>query len=210
WQGTCSLSPVFVFSIVTASIWPSPWISRTSQGVMMRTRPSPSSARASLTEDSSARKLSRRGTRAIGCCAVSCRPSVQSSAASPHRGAVRQALLGAELDQLRAENLRVAGNVVDVLLGVDGRDLAAELLEALDDPHGGVAVAGVVRGREARGARPEDGDVDDAVSAHAKPRFVRARTAGSNWMRSVSTASNASPLRGRLSRGAAGAPPGLG
>src|SRR5204863_50870 len=69
-QATCSDSPVFVFSIVTASTSPSPWISRTSQGVKIRTRPSPSSARASLTDDSSARKLSLRWTRAIGCRAV--------------------------------------------------------------------------------------------------------------------------------------------
>ena len=86
--------------------------------------------------------------------------------AQAHLGAVLEALLGAELDEPRAEDLRMAGDVVDVLLGVDRRDLAAELLQALDDPDGRVPVAGVVRGREPDGARSEDGDVDDAVLAH--------------------------------------------
>jgi hypothetical protein len=54
-----------------------------------------------------------------------------------------------------------------VLLRVDGRDLAAELLEALDDPDGGVPVTGVVSSGEARRARAQDHDVDDALSAHA-------------------------------------------
>ena len=35
----------------------------------------------------------------------------------------------------------IAGDVEDVLLGVDRRHLAAELLEALDDPHRGITVA---------------------------------------------------------------------
>ena len=42
-------------------------------------------------------------------------------------------------------------------------DLAADLFEALDDPYARVAVSGVVRGGEARGARSENRDVDDAV-----------------------------------------------
>ena len=67
------------------------------------------------------------------------------------------------------------GDVVDVLLGVDRRDLAAELLEALDDPDGGVAVAGVVRGSEPGRARAEDGDVDDAVLAHGAEMLLAPR-----------------------------------
>ena len=82
--------------------------------------------------------------------------------------AVLQALLRAELDQLGALDLRVAGDVVDVLLRIDGRHLAAELLEALDDPHRRVAVAGVVRGGETGGPGAEDGDVDEAVVAHGR------------------------------------------
>ena len=52
-------------------------------GTQMRTLPSSSSRRASFTDVSSARKRSRRWTSVIGRSAVSCRPSVQSSAESP-------------------------------------------------------------------------------------------------------------------------------
>ena len=98
--------------------------------------------------------------------------------AEAHLRPVLQALLGAELDQLRAQDLRVPGDVVDVLLRVDRRHLAAELLEALDDPHRRVAVARVVRGGEAGGPAPEDGDVDDAVLAHGAEMLLPPSTAG--------------------------------
>ena len=55
-------------------------------------------------------------------------------------GSELEALLDAEVDERLALDLRVAGDVVDVLLGIDGGHLAAELAEALDDPDGGVAV----------------------------------------------------------------------
>src|SRR6185437_16002575 len=97
--------------------------------------------------------------------------------AEPDVGAVLEPLLRAELDERRPLDLRVAGDVVDVLLGVDRRDLAAELLEALDDPDRGVAVAGVVGGREAGRARAQDRDVDDAVSAQGAVSLVRAARA---------------------------------
>src|SRR5207244_5263243 len=86
--------------------------------------------------------------------------------AAVHPAPRREALLGAELDQVAAEDLRMAGDVVDVLLLIDRCDLAAGLLDRVDDPAGGVAMAGVVRGGEPRRARPEDRDVDDAVRAH--------------------------------------------
>ena len=69
--------------MTTESRTPSPRASRTSAVVKIRTLPSSSSLRASLTEDSSARKRSRRWTSVIGRFAVSWRPSVQSSAESP-------------------------------------------------------------------------------------------------------------------------------
>src|SRR5439155_9085823 len=64
-------------------------------------------------------------------------------------------------------DLRVPGNVEDVLLGVDGRNLAADLLQALDDADRRVPMPGVVRSRQTGRAGPEDRDVDDAVLAHA-------------------------------------------
>src|SRR5207248_8764622 len=87
--------------------------------------------------------------------------------AEVHLRAPLEPLLGAGLDEVPAEDLRMPRDVVDVLLRVDGRDLAAELLDRVDDPNRGVAVAGVIRGGEPRRARPEDGDVDDAVRAHS-------------------------------------------
>ena len=86
-----------------------------------------------------------------------------------------EALLDAEVDERLAQDLRMAGDVVDVLLRVDGGDLAAELTEALDDPDGGVAVPGVVGRREPDGAGADDGDVDDVVVAS---RDLRLATCG--------------------------------
>src|SRR5262249_31274266 len=76
-------------------------------------------------------------------------------------GAVLEALLGAAVDEVLGQDLRVAGDVVDVLLRVDRGDLAAELFQALDDADGSVAMARVVRGGETGRAGAEDGDVDD-------------------------------------------------
>jgi hypothetical protein len=54
-----------------------------------------------------------------------------------------------------------------VLLRIRRRDLAAELLEALDDPDGALAVTNVIRGGGPRGARSQNRHVDDAVVHHA-------------------------------------------
>jgi hypothetical protein len=88
--------------------------------------------------------------------------------AEDHLRAVLEALLHAEVDELLAEDLRVSGDVVDVLLRVRRRDLAPELLKALHDPHRRVAMSRVVgRGQPDR-ARAEDRDVDDVAGfAHA-------------------------------------------
>src|SRR5207245_1807475 len=85
--------------------------------------------------------------------------------------AVLKALLGAHVDELLSQDLRVPGDIEDVLLGIGRRHLSAELLEALDDAHRRVAVPGVVRGGQPDGARAEDGDVDEAVSAHGRNLF---------------------------------------
>ena len=80
--------------------------------------------------------------------------------------AVLQPLLDHAVDVLLAVDLREARDVEDVLLGIDGRDLAAELLEALDDAAARLAVAGVVGGGEARGPGADDRDVDHGVLTH--------------------------------------------
>ncbi len=82
-------------------------------------------------------------------------------------GAELEALLGAEVDERLALDLRMAGDVVDVLLRVDGRDLAAELLEALEDADRRLAMAGVVGSREADGPGADDRDVVDHVRPDA-------------------------------------------
>ena len=75
----------------------------------------------------------------------------------------RRANWGALIDELLSQDLRVAGDVVDVLLGVDRGYLASQLFEALDDAHGGVTVATVVgRGKPGR-PTSDDGDVDDLL-----------------------------------------------
>ena len=79
-----------------------------------------------------------------------------------------------QVDELLGQDLRIAGDVVDVLLGIHGRDLSAELLEALDDADGGAAVARVVRGRKATRARAENGDVDDVSASTRAGTLVRA------------------------------------
>src|SRR5262249_50895478 len=83
--------------------------------------------------------------------------------AEQNLGAVLRALLRPRLYQRLTLDLGVAGDVVDVLLGIDSRDLPAELLEAFDDPHRGIAMACVIRGRQARWAGAEDRDVGDVA-----------------------------------------------
>ena len=100
-------------------------------------------------------------------------------------GAVLQPLLDHAVDVLLAVDLREAGDVEDVLLGVDRGDLAAELLEALDDAAARLAMAGVVRGREARGPGADDRDVDHGVLTH------RGQASGSRRVRPARTAAPA-------------------
>ena len=96
----------------------------------------------------------------------STRSSVSTASPSKCLGAVLQPLLDHAVDVLLAADLREAGDVEDVLLGVDGGDLAAELLEALDDAAARLAMAGVVGGGEARGPGADDRDVDHGVLTH--------------------------------------------
>jgi hypothetical protein len=59
-----------------------------------------------------------------------------------------------------------------VLLGIGRRHLPAELLEALDDPHRRIAVAGVVGSGEPDRTRAENRDVDYAVIVHRREMLV--------------------------------------
>ena len=70
--------------------------------------------------------------------------------AQAHVGPVLEALLGAHVDELLAEDLREAGDVVNVLFRVGRSHLAADLLERLDDADRPVAMPDVVGGRRAR------------------------------------------------------------
>jgi hypothetical protein len=95
-------------------------------------------------------------------------------------GAELQALFHAEVDELLTEDLGMARDVVDVFLGIDGGDLAAELAEALDDADRRVAVACVVRGRKSYRPRADNRDVADAVAhsgCDATPHWRRSETA---------------------------------
>jgi len=113
--------------------------------------------------------------------------------AQSHVGAVLEPLLGAEIDQRLTLDLRIAGDVEDVLLRIDGGDLTADLLEALDDPHGRVAMARVVRGGEAGRAGTEDRNVDDVAHApDASARFCSDVVGGREVLMAPS---GAAPLR---------------
>ena len=76
-------------------------------------------------------------------------------------GAVLQPLLDHPVGVLLPVDLREPRDVEDVLLGVHGGHLAAELLEALDDAARRLTVARVVGGGQAGGARADDRHVDD-------------------------------------------------
>ena len=251
-HSTSKVSPVLVFSSVTAWMEPSPRTPRTSAGLQMRTLPCSSSSRASLTErleraeavaavderdrlvrrvleaerpvergvaaadddaglvaedllaaDEVVQALALPGVDVVDLelarlegavpCGDDQRPGRERLAlvrgededllavgadplevldllAEVDVGPELEALLDAEVDERLALDLRVPGDVVDVLLGIDGRDLAAELSEALDDPHGAVAVPAVVGRSETHRPAADDRDVDDLVLAHAAPR----------------------------------------
>jgi len=87
----------------------------------------------------------------------------------------------------------ITGDVEHMLLRIDGGDLTADLLEALDNPHGRVAVARVVRGGEAGRAGTEDRNVDDVAHApDASARFCSDAVGGREVLMAPS---GAAPLR---------------
>ena len=95
--------------------------------------------------------------------------------AQPDVRRVLQRLVGELVDQRLAVDLGEAGDVEDVLLGIDRADLAAELLERLDDPYRRVAMPAVVRGGKTRRATPDHRDVNDLVGVSHRLLLVRGR-----------------------------------
>src|SRR2546422_498187 len=76
-----------------------------------------------------------------------------------------QALLGHALDQVLGEDLREAGDVEDVLLGIESRELAAHLVEIVDQPAGRAAHPRVEGAEQPRRAGPDDRDIFDVLHA---------------------------------------------
>src|SRR5438105_3076133 len=68
-------------------------------------------------------------------------------------------LLRERLDQVLRENLRVARYIEDVLLGVQRRQLAAELRESVHDLGGRPAHSGIKKSEEPCGSSADDRDV---------------------------------------------------
>jgi hypothetical protein len=76
-----------------------------------------------------------------------------------HRRLELERLIGHALHEIFGENLGKAGHVEDVLLRVQRRELAAELIEVVDEPAGRAAHPGVERAEQPRGTGTDDGDI---------------------------------------------------
>ena len=76
-------------------------------------------------------------------------------------------LLGQRLHEILRQHLRKAGDVEDVLLGIQRGELAAELRQRVDDLRRRSSHAGVERSEDARRAAADDRDVGEFVK-HAE------------------------------------------
>ena len=72
-------------------------------------------------------------------------------------------LLLERLDQIFGQNLRESAHVEDVFLGVERRELAAELGKGIDDLGGRATHSGIKRGEQPRRTAADDRDVGDRV-----------------------------------------------
>ncbi len=72
------------------------------------------------------------------------------------------------LDQVLGQDLRVAGDVEDPLLRIQGGQLAAQLGQRIDDPGVGLPHPGPEGGAETDRSGPDDGDVPDLVEVQRK------------------------------------------
>jgi len=70
-------------------------------------------------------------------------------------------LAAQRLDEVLREDLRMARHVEDPLLGIERRELAADLWQRVDDPRGRLAHAGPERCRQADRPGADDRDVAD-------------------------------------------------
>src|SRR5207249_1381258 len=79
------------------------------------------------------------------------------------RGLELERLLGHPLHEVLGEHLGEAGDVEDVLLGIERRELPAHLVEVVDQAAGRAAHPGVEGGEQARRAGADYGDIFDVL-----------------------------------------------
>jgi hypothetical protein len=84
-------------------------------------------------------------------------------------GAGGEALFDGAADVVLGQDLGEAGDVVDVLFGVDGDELAAQFGEGVDDLGFEAAHAGVEGGKQPDRPPTDDRRVEDVVHCH---RFI--------------------------------------
>ncbi len=71
------------------------------------------------------------------------------------------------IDQFLSAHLGKTGHVVDVLFGIEGGELAAELGHAFDHFDGHLAHSRIKGGKQSRRTSTDDGDVDNGIFAHS-------------------------------------------
>ncbi len=93
-----------------------------------------------------------------------------------HLGLELHGLLDHVLGKVLRQNLRDAADVEDVLLGIEGGQLPAQLREGVDDATADPSEAGVEGPEEAGRPTPDDGDVRDVVLHVLLSQRSRARS----------------------------------
>src|SRR5207253_1596466 len=93
-----------------------------------------------------------------------------------HRSLPLQRLLRHAAHQVLGEDLRKSGNIEDVLLRIERRELAADLVERIDQATRGAAHPGVKGAEQSRRAGADDRDIFDVL--HSPNRNGRQREKG--------------------------------
>ncbi len=98
------------------------------------------------------------------------RRAVRALAAQPHhllaqvyRRAELRGLVGQALHQVFRQDFGEARHVEDVFLRIQGRELAADVVQIVDQPAGGPAHPGVERAEKSGRSRADDGDILEVV-----------------------------------------------